>query len=196
MSSWLYIIIYSTVESKTQFSTVKEFRTCGIKIELKGKNTKVCGNKTEIKGKYTKTCPEIGMCGNTLFTLTNEKIKTFQREYSEIVLLTLINTVLHFFYSSSEAMRTRYKKPSHRTINHSIFGIPPKFWEFMCEANKRFHIKLIFNKSFHGLCHNCPLRSHCASRKISVNNNLNQLISIVPLLLLWPSFTFFHLNFI
>ena len=52
------------IESNTQFRTIKEFRTCGIKIELKGENTKVCGNKTEIKGKYTKrvrksVCAEI-----------------------------------------------------------------------------------------------------------------------------------------
>ena len=52
------------VESNTQIRRVKEFRMCGIKIELKGENTKVCGNKTEIKGKYTKhvrksVCAEI-----------------------------------------------------------------------------------------------------------------------------------------
>ena len=42
------------VESNTQIRRVKEFRMCGIKIELKGENTKLCGNKTEIKGKYMK----------------------------------------------------------------------------------------------------------------------------------------------
>ena len=41
----------SCVESNTQFRTVKEFRTCRIKIELKGENTKMCGIKIEIKGK-------------------------------------------------------------------------------------------------------------------------------------------------
>ena len=42
------------VESNTQIRRVKEFRMCGIKIELKGENTKVCINKIEIKGKYNK----------------------------------------------------------------------------------------------------------------------------------------------
>ena len=43
------------LESNTQFSTVKEFQMCGIKIQLKGENTKVCRIKIEIKRK-NKTC--------------------------------------------------------------------------------------------------------------------------------------------
>ena len=51
----------------------------GIKMELKGENTKVCGNKTEIKGKYTKrvrnsVCAEI-RCSLYLFHVSEFMLK-------------------------------------------------------------------------------------------------------------------------
>ena len=56
------------VESNTQIRTVKEFRTCGIKIEIKGENTKVCAIKTEIKGKYN-ICVRKLVCAEIRYSL-------------------------------------------------------------------------------------------------------------------------------